>query len=124
MTEVDTARRVVIMRNARVPYDYLILATGARHSYFGHDDWALFAPGLKQVEDATSIRSRLLFAFEEAENAQSPEVQREMLTFLIVGGGPTGVELRRSRRSPHRQARYSAAGHASARYRAAQWPAS
>lgn len=93
VTEVDTAQRAVIMRNARIPYDYLIVATGARHSYFGRDDWASFAPGLKQVEDATSIRGRLLFAFEQAENAQSPQVQREMLTFVIVGGGPTGVEL-------------------------------
>jgi NADH dehydrogenase FAD-containing subunit len=93
VTDVDTATREVIMRDARVPYDYLVVATGARHSYFGHDEWAPFAPGLKQVEDATGIRSRLLFAFEQAENAESAEVQREMLTFVIVGGGPTGVEL-------------------------------
>jgi NADH dehydrogenase FAD-containing subunit len=83
----------VIIGRARVPYDYLVIAAGARHSYFGHDEWAPFAPGLKQIEDATNIRSRLLFAFEQAENAQSPMVQREMLTFVIVGGGPTGVEL-------------------------------
>ena len=70
-----------------------MLATGARHSYFGHDEWAPFAPGLKQIDDATSIRSRLLFAFEQAESALFPEMQREMLTFVIVGGGPTGVEL-------------------------------
>jgi Pyridine nucleotide-disulphide oxidoreductase len=81
------------MRDVRVPYDYLVIAAGARHSYFGHDEWAAFAPGLKQIDDATSIRSRLLFAFEQAENAESPAVQREMLTFVIVGGGPTGVEL-------------------------------
>ena len=93
VTQVDVATREVIMGNARVPYDYLVLATGARHSYFGHDDWGPFAPGLKQVDDATSIRSRLLFAFEQAENAASLEVQRELLTFVIVGGGPTGVEL-------------------------------
>jgi NADH dehydrogenase/putative oxidoreductase len=85
--------REVILRDARVAYDYLVVATGARHSYFGHDEWAPFAPGLKQIDDATSIRSRLLFAFEQAENAESPEAQREVLTFVIVGGGPTGVEL-------------------------------
>jgi NADH dehydrogenase/putative oxidoreductase len=93
VTEVNAARREVIFRDVRVVYDYLVVATGARHSYFGHDEWALFAPGLKQIDDATSIRSRLLFAFEQAENAGSTKMQREMLTFVIVGGGPTGVEL-------------------------------
>jgi len=93
VTDVDAATREVILRDARVGYDYLVVATGARHSYFGHDEWAPFAPGLKQIDDATNIRSHLLFAFEQAENAVSPEVQREMLTFVIVGGGPTGVEL-------------------------------
>jgi NADH dehydrogenase FAD-containing subunit/uncharacterized membrane protein YphA (DoxX/SURF4 family) len=93
VSDVEPATREVIMRDARSPYDYLVVATGARHSYFGHDEWAPFAPGLKQVEDATSIRSRLLVAFEQAENAESPDLQREMLTFVIVGGGPTGVEL-------------------------------
>jgi NADH dehydrogenase FAD-containing subunit len=93
VTAVDAGAREVIMRDVRVPYDYLVIAAGARHSYFGHDEWAAFAPGLKQIDDATSIRSRLLFAFEQAENAESPVVQREMLTFVIVGGGPTGVEL-------------------------------
>jgi NADH dehydrogenase/putative oxidoreductase len=93
VTDVNAARREVIFRDARVAYDYLVVATGARHSYFGHDEWALFAPGLKQIDDATSIRSRLLFAFEQAENAGSTGMQREMLTFVIVGGGPTGVEL-------------------------------
>jgi len=93
VTDVDVGTREVIMRDRRVPYDYLVIAAGARHSYFGHDEWAPFAPGLKQIEDATSIRSRLLIAFEQAENAESPAVQREMLTFVIVGGGPTGVAL-------------------------------
>jgi NADH dehydrogenase FAD-containing subunit/uncharacterized membrane protein YphA (DoxX/SURF4 family) len=93
VTDVDVGTREVIMRDVRVPYDYLVIAAGARHSYFGHDEWAPFAPGLKQIDDATSIRSRLLFAFEQAENAESPAVQRDMLTFVIVGGGPTGVEL-------------------------------
>jgi Pyridine nucleotide-disulphide oxidoreductase len=96
VTDVDLGTHEVIMQDARVLYDYLVIAAGARHSYFGHDEWAPFAPGLKQIEDATSIRSRLLFAFEQAENAQSPAVQHEMLTFVIVGGGPTGVELARA----------------------------
>jgi NADH dehydrogenase/putative oxidoreductase len=91
--DVDLGTNEVVMRDARIPYDYLVIAAGARHSYFGHDEWAPFAPGLKQIEDATNIRSRLLLAFEQAENAESPAVQREMLTFVIVGGGPTGVEL-------------------------------
>jgi len=93
VTNVDLGTREVITGNSHVPYDYLIIAAGARHSYFGHDEWASFAPGLKQIEDATSIRSRLLFAFEQAENAEAPAAQRDMLTFVIVGGGPTGVEL-------------------------------
>src|SRR6266446_323142 len=93
VTDVDLGTREVIIGNSRVPCDYLIIAAGARHSYFGHDEWAPFAPGLKQIEDATGIRSRLLFAFEQAENAEAPAVQRDMLTFVIVGGGPTGVEL-------------------------------
>jgi NADH dehydrogenase FAD-containing subunit len=93
VTEVDVGMRQVIMQDVRVPYDYLVIAAGARHSYFGHDEWAPFAPGLKQIDDATSIRSRLLFAFEQAENTEYPAAQRDMLTFVIVGGGPTGVEL-------------------------------
>jgi NADH dehydrogenase FAD-containing subunit/uncharacterized membrane protein YphA (DoxX/SURF4 family) len=93
VTDVDAPMREVILRDARVSYDYLVIATGARHSYFGHDEWAPFAPGLKQIDDATSIRNRLLFAFEQAESVDSSEVQREMLTFVIVVGGPTGVEL-------------------------------
>jgi NADH dehydrogenase/putative oxidoreductase len=93
VTDVDLDRREVIMRDLCVPYDHLVIAAGARHSYFGHDEWARFAPGLKQIDDATNIRSRLLFAFEQAENAESAAMQREMLTFVIVGGGPTGVEL-------------------------------
>jgi NADPH-dependent 2,4-dienoyl-CoA reductase/sulfur reductase-like enzyme len=93
VTGIDTTTCEVILRDARVSYDCLVVATGARHSYFGHDEWAPFAPGLEQIDDATSIRSRLLFAFEQAESAASVDVQREMLTFVIVGGGPTGVEL-------------------------------
>jgi NADH dehydrogenase FAD-containing subunit len=93
VTDVDIGTHQVVIRDVRVPYDYLVNAAGAHHSYFGHDEWAPFAPGLKQIEDATNIRSRLLLAFEQAENADSPAIQREMLTFVIVGGGPTGVEL-------------------------------
>jgi NADH dehydrogenase len=76
-----------------VPYDYLILATGAQHAYFGHDDWEPFAPGLKTLEDATAMRRRLLVAFEKAELETDPETRRALLTFVIIGGGATGVEL-------------------------------
>ena len=90
---IDTAAREVLTGSARVPFDYLVLATGARHGYFGKDAWAQFAPGLKNVEDATSIRSRLLRAFEEAENAVDEDQRNAWMTFVIVGGGPTGIEL-------------------------------
>lgn len=90
---VDTQAQEVIMDGQRVHYDYLVLATGARHSYFGRDDWEPFAPGLKKIEDATAIRRRLLLAFEKAENTLDPEEQKPLLTFAIIGGGPTGVEL-------------------------------
>ena len=93
--EIDAERRVVIADEDRreYPYDYLVLAAGARHSYFGHDEWEPFAPGLKSVEDAMEIRRRFLLAFERAEKAEREEDQRRELTFVIVGGGPTGVEL-------------------------------
>jgi len=74
-------------------YDYLVVATGAQHSYFGRDDWAAYAPGLKTLEDATEIRRRLLTAFERAEGADDPAERAAWMTFVIVGGGPTGVEL-------------------------------
>ena len=77
----------------KVPYDYLIIATGARHAYFGHDEWEPFAPGLKTLEDATAMRRRLLVAFERAELETDPVRRRALLTFAIIGGGPTGVEL-------------------------------
>ncbi len=93
VTGVDTAAKSVLLGPTRIPYDWLVLATGARHSYFGHDDWAPFAPGLKSIEDSTAIRRRLLLAFEEAENSTDPDDRRHWLTFVIVGGGPTGVEL-------------------------------
>jgi len=93
VTGVDTARREVRLGTRCIAYDYLVLATGASHSYFGRDDWAPFAPGLKRVEDANDMRSRLLLAFEQAEAAQDEAERGALLTFLIVGAGPTGVEL-------------------------------
>ena len=91
---VDTAgRRVLLRGGVSVPYDTLVLATGARHAYFGHDEWEPSAPGLKTLEDATTIRRRLLLAFERAELESDPEVRRALLTFCVIGGGPTGVEL-------------------------------
>src|SRR5580698_3053019 len=76
-----------------LPYDTLILATGVRHAYFGHDEWEPFAPGLKTLEDATTLRRRILVAFERAERESNPEKRAALLTFVIVGAGPTGVEL-------------------------------
>jgi NADH dehydrogenase/putative oxidoreductase len=93
VTAIDTARRQVQVDDREVPYDYLVVATGAAHSYFGKDEWAPFAPGLKRIEDATEIRGRILRAFEQAEATDDAEERRALLTFLIVGGGPTGVEL-------------------------------
>ena len=90
---VDTAAREVKIGEQRIPYDYLVLATGATHSYFGRDDWQPFAPGLKRIEDATEVRRRLLTAFELAEATEDELERSSLLTFLIVGGGPTGVEL-------------------------------
>ena len=78
---------------APLPYDYLVLATGASHSYFGRDEWGPYAPGLKRIEDATEVRRRMLTAFERAEATDDEVERRSLLTFLIVGGGPTGVEL-------------------------------
>ncbi|HQR52923.1 MAG TPA: NAD(P)/FAD-dependent oxidoreductase, partial [Burkholderiales bacterium] len=93
VTGVDTQDREVIVDGQRLPYDYLVLATGAAHSYFGRDEWARHAPGLKRVDDAIEMRRRLLSAFERAEATDDAEERQRLLTFLIVGGGPTGVEL-------------------------------
>jgi NADH:quinone reductase (non-electrogenic) len=93
VTGVDTGAREVLIGDRRVPYDYLVVATGARHAYFGHDAWEAVAPGLKKIEDATDIRRRILLAFEEAENIAQAQDQAPMLTFAVIGGGPTGVEL-------------------------------
>jgi NADH dehydrogenase len=87
------ARRVLLDDGAVLAYDTLVLATGVRHAYFGHDEWEPFAPGLKTLEDATTIRRRILLAFEHAERESDPQRQAALLTFVIVGAGPTGVEL-------------------------------
>ncbi|MGH8750763.1 MAG: FAD-dependent oxidoreductase [Burkholderiales bacterium] len=93
VTGVDRGKQEVLIGEQRLPYDYLVLATGASHSYFGRDEWAPYAPGLKRIEDATEIRRRMLCAFESAEATGDEAERRSLLTFLIVGGGPTGVEL-------------------------------
>ena len=93
VTDVDTDAKVVLIGDSRIPYDHLVLATGARHSYFGKNEWEPYAPGLKKIDDATDIRRRLLTAFERAETAETPEERNAWLTFVVVGGGPTGVEL-------------------------------
>jgi len=90
---VRPATREVMIGRSSLSYDYLVVATGAQHSYFGKDDWAAYAPGLKTLEDATEIRRRLLTAFERAEGADDPAERAAWMTFVIVGGGPTGVEL-------------------------------
>ena len=94
VTGVDpVTKRVVVDDGDGLPYDTLILATGARHAYFGHDEWEPFAPGLKTLEDATTLRRRILVAFERAERESDPERRAALLTFVIIGAGPTGVEL-------------------------------
>jgi NADH dehydrogenase len=90
---IDPATRSVLTDREPVPYDYLIVAAGATHAYFGHPDWEQWAPGLKTLDDALEMRRRVLLAFEAAERESDPEAQRRLLTFVIIGGGPTGVEL-------------------------------
>jgi NADH dehydrogenase len=89
----DPARKLVEMADGQLAFDYLIVAAGATHSYFGHDEWATHAPGLKTIEDALTIRRRMLLAFEVAERTPNIEARRGWMTFVVVGGGPTGVEL-------------------------------
>jgi NADH dehydrogenase len=92
-TGVEVGKRRVILSDGAIEYDTLIVATGSSHQYFGHHEWEQYAPGLKTVEDATDMRRRILLAFETAERETDPERLRVMMTFVIVGGGPTGVEL-------------------------------
>jgi len=93
VTGIDTAERAVLLGERRVPYDQLVIATGAREAYFGHDEWAAVTSGLKKIEDATTMRRRILVSFEHAEEIDDEEERRRLLTFVIIGGGPTGVEL-------------------------------
>jgi NADH:quinone reductase (non-electrogenic) len=89
---IDTAHREVLAEGRRIPYDYLVVATGAEHAYFGHD-WSSYAPGLKTIDDATYLRRRILLAFERAETEPDPDERRRLVNFVVVGGGPTGVEM-------------------------------
>src|SRR6201981_3922209 len=91
--DIDPANHQVILSDGAIGYDTLIVATGSSHQYFGHDDWEKFAPGLKTVEDATEMLSRILLAFEAAERETDPQKLKEWMTFVIVGAGPTGAEL-------------------------------
>lgn len=93
VVDIAVDRHQVILRRETLPFDYLVVATGARHSYFGHEDWADTAPGLKSIDDATLIRRRILTAFEQAEMTADPAERARLLRFVIVGGGATGVEL-------------------------------
>jgi NADH dehydrogenase len=93
VTGIDTARRVVELGVGTLPFDYLVVATGSTHSYFGHDEWRPYAPGLKSIDDATTIRRRILRAFEAAEMETDAARRDRLLRFVIIGAGPTGVEL-------------------------------
>lgn len=93
VTGVDPAAQIVETDRGSVSYDFLVIATGARHAYFGHDEWRQLAPGLKTVEDATELRRRILIAFERAETERDPEERKRLTTFVVVGGGATGVEM-------------------------------
>jgi NADH dehydrogenase len=93
VTAIDTVQSTVTLGERALSYDYLVVATGSTHSYFGHDDWRPFAPGLKSIDDATAIRRKILSAFEAAEMTRDPGRREQLLRFVIVGGGPTGVEL-------------------------------
>lgn len=93
VTDIDVAQRTILLRDGRLRYDTLIVAPGSTHQYFGHDDWATYAPALKTLEDALEIRRRIFMAFEAAEREPDPEKRRALMTFVIIGGGPTGGEL-------------------------------
>ena len=90
---IDATRQIVTLADGEIGYDYLIVATGSTHAYFGHDEWRPVAPGLKTLEDALEIRRRVLLAFERAEREPDPARRAILLTFVVIGGGPTGVEL-------------------------------
>jgi NADH dehydrogenase len=92
-TAIEPDRRIVTLKDGEVVYDYLIVASGSTHAYFGHDEWQHFAPGLKTLDDALDMRRRVLVAFEQAEREPDKAKQRRLLTFVVIGGGPTGVEL-------------------------------
>jgi NADH dehydrogenase len=93
VTGVDVGEKDVLAEGRRIPFDYLVIATGAEHAYFGHDNWEPYAPGLKTIDDATDLRRRILLAFERAETEPDADERRRLLNFVIVGGGPTGVEM-------------------------------
>lgn len=93
VTGIDKERRTVIVGDRRIPYDYLVIATGARDSYFGHDEWATTTSALKDIEEARAMRQRILMAFEQAEDSEDAAQRRRLMSFAIIGGGPTGVEL-------------------------------
>ena len=93
VTGIDLAAGQVQLAHRQIPYDQLVVATGARNSYFGHNEWEAAAPGLKAIDDATAVRRRILMAFERAEDSKDENERRRLLTFVIIGGGPTGVEM-------------------------------
>jgi NADH:quinone reductase (non-electrogenic) len=93
VTDIDVQGQKVITADKSIPFDYLIVATGATSNYFGHEDWQKYAPGLKTLDDGMKLRDKILLAFEDAEKEPDPEKRQALLTFVLVGGGPTGVEL-------------------------------
>jgi len=93
VTGVDMVRQEAVLGARRVPFDFLVLATGARHAYFGHDDWEQHAHGIKKIDDATFLRRKILLAFERAESESDPSERQRLLTFVVIGGGATGVEM-------------------------------
>jgi NADH dehydrogenase len=98
---IDLPGRRVLLADGEIRFDYLIVGTGVTHSYFGNDAWAAHAPGLKTLDDALEIRRRVLLAFERAEREQDESERRAWLTFIVIGGGPTGVELAGTLNAPH-----------------------
>ena len=91
--DFDLDEKRLVLADGELKYDHLVVAAGATHSYFGHEEWASVAPGLKTLQDATSIRRKVFLAFEAAERERDPKIREQMMTFVVVGGGPTGVEL-------------------------------